>query len=281
MVIIYNTLINYEFKNIYIKDEFENKKEYYYLGFQSVEYYITKVVYNYLLKYNTNIEFCCDFTLLQKIIKRFNSKEYFKKIFISIEEKYIYSFIGAVIVDNYIEIESVINKLYKIENYLLTIYKKEENKYLFVNKFLENNNYKIETLFDFKEEVNCTCCIVELNHYFTNSSTTMLEAKYIVLEEIAEYLIENKLYYEIEEVVLDFDINNACEKLELLYEKKYINKPNYFYIIHDQYQTVKHEVRCSIDGVSFYAVKINNEKEIAKNQAALAMIEMLIIQNNT
>ncbi len=280
MIIIYKSITSYEFTHDYIKETFENKKEYYYLGFQSIEYYITKIIYNYLVKYNHEISFCCDFTLLQKIVKRISSKEYFKKQF-NLDEKYIYSLIGAVICDNNLLVEDVVKELYDIEGYLLSIFKKEDNKYLFVKKYLDKNKYHLETTYTYLNDVTCTCYLVELNHYFSNSAKTMLEAKYIILEEIANYLVENKLYYNIEEVLGDYSIDNAVEKLDLLYDRKYINKPNYFYVTHDQFEVIKYEVRCSIDNLSFYSIKIHDSKNIAKNQAAFSMLEMIIIQNNT
>ncbi len=281
MISIYRNISKYEFINDYIKNDFENKKEYYYLGFQYYESLITKVVYNYLTKINQEISFCCDFVLLQKIVKRISSKEYFKSNFKEFDEKYIYSFIGAILCDNQSNIEEVVNEIYNIESYLLTIYKKESNKYLEVKKYLTKNKYNLTTTYIFSDVAECTCCITELNHYFTNNATTMLEAKYTVLEEIYEYLIDNKLYYDIEEILGEYQIDNACEKLELLYTKNYINKVNYFYIEHDQFAVVKHEVRCSVDGLSFYSIKIHDNKDVAKKQAAFSMLEMIVIQNNT
>ncbi len=51
------------------------------------------------------------------------AKEYFKNV-INKEEKYIYSYIGAVICDDTREIQRVIEQLYNIEDFLLQIYKK-------------------------------------------------------------------------------------------------------------------------------------------------------------
>ncbi|MFI3252616.1 MAG: double-stranded RNA binding motif domain-containing protein [bacterium] len=277
---MYNTISKYEFKNKLIENEFSSKKEYYYLGFQSVEYYLTKIVYYFLKEYNTEINFCCNFNLLQKIVKRLNSKEYFKLCFKEIDEKYIYSFIGAVIIDNDAA-QYVISEIYKVEDFLLKIYKKEENKYLLVSKYLSNKSYELTTSFVFNDKVECTCGIKELNRYFNNTSNSVLDAKYIVLEEVYEYLIENNLYYDLNELVNGYTIDNAIEKLEILFEKKCISSPKYIYIEHDQFEETKYEVRCSIDDVNFYAVKIHNTKLMAKQLAAYAMIEMLILQNNT
>lgn len=280
MIFIYKSITKYEFINDYIKDNFESRKEYYYLGFQSVEGLITKVIYKYLVNVNIDISFCCDFVLLQKIVKRISSKEYFKNNF-EFDEKYVYSFIGAVVCDDYSKIDEVINELYKIEDYLLTIFKKENNKYLEVRKYLSKKNFELLTVYSFSDVVCCTCNLVELNHYFTNTAKTMLEAKYIVIEEIYEYLIDNKLYYQIEEVLGEYNIENASEKLNELYNLGYINKPNYFHLEHDQFQNTKYEVRCSVEGLSFYSIKIHDNKNTAKNQAAFSMLEMIIIQNNT
>lgn len=281
MIFIYKSITKYEFVNDYIKETFENRKEYYYLGFQSADYLITKIIYNYLVKYNQEISFCCDFTLLQKIVKKLTSKEYFKMKFSNFDEKYIYSLIGAIISDNYSAVEDVINELFGIEFYLLTIYKKENNKFIFIRDYLKKNNYTLTTSFSFSDRIECTCFIVELNHYFSNFSNTMLEAKYLVLEEIYTYLLDNKLYYNIDEIIEGYNVSNSSIKLNELYEKNYINKPNYFIVEHDQFKNVKYEVRCSVAGLSFYSIKFHDDKDIAKNQAAYSMIEMIRIQNNT
>lgn len=281
MIVVYSKFVQYEFKNSFIEKEFENKKEYYYLGFQSIEYLITKNIYNYLLDSNSNIGFCCDFSLLQKIIKRITSKEYFKKIFNDVDEKYIYSFVGAVILDNSIVVEELIAKMYRIESFLLTIYKKEDNKYLLVDKFIKAKQYNITTTFSFLENVECVCYIEELNRYFSNSSKSMLNAKYSVLEEIYEFLIDNKLYYDLNDLISGYSVDSSVHFLEVLHEKKIISNPEYFYIVHDQFEETKYEVQCRIKGLSFYSIKIHNTKEEAKNLAAFSMLEMIVIQNNT
>lgn len=278
---MYSKFVEYEFKNSFIKEEFKNKKEYYYLGFQCIDCLITKIIYNYLINYNSNISFCCDFSFLQKIVKRVTSKEYFKQLFDDIDEKYIYSFIGAVTLDDSRVVEIIVDKLYKIESFLLTIYKKEANKYILIEKFINNRKYNLSTNFSFLENVECVCCIEELNRYFTNSSNSMLSAKYTVLEEIYDFLVDNQMYYDINDLVNGYTIESSVHHLELLHDKKIINKPEYFYVTHDQFEETKYEVRCSISGLSFYSIKIHNTKEEAKNLAAFSMLEMIVMQNNT
>lgn len=268
--------MTYEFKNDFIKNNFENKKEYYYLGFQSIDFYITKIIYNYLIEYNKTIDFCCEFTLLQKIVKKICSKEYFSKTQKQ-TEKYIYSYIGAIICDDITKVESQINEIYKIEEYLLTIFKKEDNKYLYIKKYLDKNNFNITTNFIFNNDVFCEVTLEELSITFNISNKTMLEAKYNTLELLYNYLIENKMYYDISEVVDGYDSTNAFEKLKNLFKEGYINKPNYFYIEHSQYEEIKYEVRCSVEGYSFYSVKIHNNKLIAQNLAAFSMLEMITL----
>lgn len=271
---MYKDICSYEFVNDYIKDNFENKKEYYYLGFQSVDSYITKIVYNYLSECNSELKFCCDFTLLQKIVKRILSKEYFNLI-IKLDEKYVYSFIGAIICDNpnTIKITNVICDIYKVEEYLLKIFKKEENKYLFINKWLQKNNYTLITNYSYSNNINCTCSINNL--FFSSDNKTMLEAKYDVCEEIAKYLINNKLYYNIKEIIGEYTIEESIEKLDYLYQEGYINNPNYIYLEHDNFEQIKYEVRCNIEGLSFYSVKIHNTKEKAKLLSAYSMLKMI------
>lgn len=280
MIAIYKSISKYKFKHESIEENFENKKEYYYLGFQSIDYYITKIVYSYLIKFNQKISFCCDFTLLQKIVKRISSKEYFKQHF-SLEEKYVYSFIGAVISDDVSFAEDVINEIYKIEDYLLTIFKKEENKFILVNKYLLKRKSDITTTFTHTDKVGCTCYVSCLNRYFTNYSSTILEAKYIVLEEIYTYLIENNLYYDIDEIIGEYNVSNACETLELLYKHGFIDEPIYNVIVHDEFESCKYEVRCNVSGLSYYSIKIHDNEEEAKNQSAFSMVEMIVLQNRT
>ncbi len=270
--------MRYEFKNDFIKNNFENKKEYYYLGFQSIDFYITKLVYNYLIEYNNEIKFCCDFTMLQKIVKKLTSKEYFSNN-IKESEKFIYSYIGAIICDDITKVDEEVNDIYKIEDFLLTIYKKEDNKFLYIKKYLDKNNYKLSTSYIYNNDVYCEVHLHELNLSYSSSSKTMLEAKYEVLEKLYTYLIENKLYFEISELVEGYSVNDAYSRLNKLYDDGYINKPNYFYVEHSQYEEVKYEVRCSVEGYNFYSVKIHSDKTTAQNLAAFSMLEMITIQN--
>ncbi|MFI3328845.1 MAG: double-stranded RNA binding motif domain-containing protein [bacterium] len=267
----------YKFNHDYIKNEFENNKEYYYLGFQCIDSYITKIVYSYLSEYNSVMKFCCDFTLLQKIIKKILSKEYFIST-IKEEEKYIYSLIGAIIFDSDNEqvILDEINDIYKVEHFLLKIYKKEENKYLLVNSWLKKKGFECITSYTYSNVITCTCNIN--NIYYVKEENTLLKAKYGIYEEIYEYLIENNLYYNISDVVGVFDINTSIDKLEELYQKGYIKKPNYIFIDHDNFEEIKYEVRCSIENISFYSVKIHNTKEKAKQLCAYSMLQMIVDQ---
>lgn len=275
---MYKTISKHIFKNDYIEVDFPNKKEYYFLGFQSVDYYITKIVYNYLIHYNCNIKFCCSFNLIQKIIKKLTSKEYFKDCF-SLDEKYIYSFIGAVICDNNNDVLMVVDEIFDVEGFLLTIFKKEENKYSIVNKFLKKNGYTLITNYNISDDVVCSVDFLELNTTFTQRSSTIIEAKYKVYEEISRYLISSKLLYNINEVIGEYSIDDSIMKLDKLYEGGYLKKPNYIYIEHSEFEEIKYEVRCSIEDVSFYSVKIHTNKNIAKNQAAYSMLEMIVQQN--
>ncbi len=108
----------------------------------------------------------------------------------------------------------------------------------------------------------------------------MLEAKYAVIEEIRQYIIENKLHFDAKEVITNYDITNSYNVLENLYDDKYINKPNYFILEHDQFDEKKYEIRCSVEGYNFYSVKIHSDKEVAKNLAAYSMLEMIVLQSN-
>lgn len=270
--------MNYQFKNIYIKNNFENKREYYYLGFQSAEYYITKIIYNYLSKVSDEIEFCCDFKLLQRIVKKISSKEYLTKIRVE-QEMYIYSYIGAMICDNANNIEYEIDRVFKIEEFLLSIYKKETSKYKFVKKFIKDNNYEFNAEYIFAKEVTCNVNIFDMNVIFTNTGTSMIDSLYNTVNEINQYLLDNRMYFPTKDIAVDYNVNNSYDKLEELFENNYINKPSYQIIEHDESDDIKYEVRCSVSGYNFYSVKIHNNKEISKNLAAYSMLKMIIDKN--
>lgn len=268
----------YSFNNNYIKENYLSKKEYYYIGFQSIDFYITRILYKYLSKYNTALEFCCDFTLLQKFSKKICSKEYFSENIIS-NDKEVYSYIGAVICDcNTLNmVEDVIEKIYKIEEFLLRAYKKENNKYVSVYKYIKKSTTNITTNYSYINNIECSCYISSINMYFYNSGSSMLEAKYNTLVDIDTYLTNNKLNLDIIEFIGDYNVDNSYDKLEQLCNT-YFTKPTYLYIEHTNYEDIKYEVRCSIDNISFYSVKIHNSKELARNLASFSMLEMLIEQ---
>lgn len=266
--------MNYKFKNNFIKDNYKDKKEYYFLGFQCIDYYISKLVYNYLMRYDLIGEFCCDFDIVQKIIKKITSKEYFNKIF-SENQKTIYSYLGAIIFDDESSVEREIDNLYKVESFLLNVFKKDGNIYMDIKKYLDKNNLMINTYYSFNQNVECS---IEINNQlFKSIGNSLIESKYDALEKYYQFLISNKLFYDIKDLVAGYDPNNSYNKLEQLFNDGYINKPNYLYIEHDEFNDIKYEVRCSVNGYNFYSVKIHNNKEVAKNLAAYSMIEMIIM----
>ncbi len=271
--------MNYEFKNLNIERNFKEEKEYYYLGFTSIDYIVTKIVYSYLSIYNSYLEFCCDFNMVQRIIKKILSNEYYDQN-VKGNRKYIYSYIGAIILDDTDAVESFVNEIFNIDNFLLTIFKKENNKYKLVNSYLTSAGLTSNTHISISNIIKCSLSIEEIGVRFNAEGRSIIEAKYNCMVEFANFLIKEKGFFDVNELLHNYNELNACEKLYELYSMGYIEEPNYFYLEHNEFEKTKYEVRCSVKGYNFFAVKINDDKDKAKNLSAFSMLDMISAQCN-
>lgn len=113
---------------------------------------------------------------------------------------------------------------------------------------------------------------------FVAEADNKREAKMDLAKQIINYLEENDLFYSVEDIVGELLLDRAINQLQELFQKGYIQQPNYSEeeIYHEG--GYKWRVECHVASYEYYFDSIANSKKDAKKQAAFSMLEHIIVE---
>ncbi len=263
-------LIDYQFINKKILECVKNDDDFYrYYGYNFLNTICLKIIYEWF-SYEIDGYYYLDipYKNVNAIINKVKSKEYLEKCNNKLNQNIsVLSVVGGVMFDSNNEdiVVSLIRKILYIDEIIC-----QKNYYIMLKKWcLRRGISSLDYSYD-GSEVYLT--IDEYNLKFKEVDKTLYKALNKVSEEVCRYLVENKMFFKVKDVVGEYSYDNAYEKLNKLATEGYFSMPKYHQQLHDN----GYEVKCSIAEFTFYFIEVKRTIEDAKRSAALGMLDLII-----
>lgn len=192
----------------------------------------------------------------------------------SVKEDLFEAIIGAVTIDsdwNFEEIENVVDRLLSVDNYLKNGFENEDNNYVDIIQVWCQKKYNWIPTFLYEERSNGYLCQVILDDNFkrfTKYGDSKREARMFACKDAYEYLLDNKLLYNVFDDIGEPEIDRAINQLQELYQKGYINEPEYYFEeTYDYNGNPLWHCECCVKGIYGYQGDYSSKKTGKKTVA--------------
>lgn len=216
----------------------------------------------------------------------------------SVKEDLFEAIIGAVAIDSDFDeetIEDLIDIMLDPDQYIENDFEETEDNYIgMLQEWCQNNGYGLPD-YNFTDQWENPPLNVKwqygekyrdhIYHWrfsieiedkvFSAEADSKKEAKMELAKQVIEYLKENDIYYDLEDIVGEPTLDRAVNQLQELYQKKWIKAPNYIFEEVYHSGTYQWKVECHVEGYEYYFYAISASKKEAKKQAALEMLEYI------
>lgn len=263
-------VIDYQFSNKKILECVKNDDEFYRCyGYNLLNTVCLKIIYEWF-SYELDGYYYIDipYNNVTAIINKIKSKDYLEKCNNKLNQNIsVLSVLGGVMFDS--NNENILMSLTKKILYTDEIICKK-NYYIMLKKWcfrrdVSSFNYSYDG-----NEVYLT--IDEYNIKFKENDRTLFKSLNKVSEEVCRYLVDNKMFFKVKDVVGEYNYDNAYEKLNKLATEGYFSMPYYQTQPHDN----GYEIKCTISDFTFYFIEVKRTIVDAKRSAALGMLDLII-----
>lgn len=203
----------------------------------------------------------------------------------SVKEDLFEAIVGAVAIDSdwdFNAIEEVVKMMLDFNAF----FNKKENEVEYVQEVQEwsQKNHSELPNYSFYETYdgyNCTLYLPGINYRFDSNAKSKAGARFLAAKEAYEYLDYNDLLYNMEDEVGEPDYERAINQLQELYQKGFINKPEYVFEEEQDYNGNSIWVcTCYINGIDEEFTNESSSKKESKKDSAYDMICYLLEESN-
>lgn len=200
----------------------------------------------------------------------------------SVKEDLFEAIIGAVAIDSNWDnkkIDDAVDSLLQPFNYINNI--DEDDNYIDLIQWWTQKEYGELPHYEFKEKNGGFECILDLKslkYNIVGSGKSKQSARMKAAQYAYECLNEEGLWWTMQDEIGEYSLETSINKLQELYQKKYINNPQYdFYETgYDYNGNIIWRCECKVDGYDGYAFYEANSKKEAKKNAALIMLKHIL-----
>ena len=200
----------------------------------------------------------------------------------SVKEDLFEAIIGAVAIDSNWDnkkIDDAVDSLLQPFNYINNI--DEDDNFIDLIQWWTQKEYGELPCYEFRERYDEFECILSLKT-FGYDIVGRGKSKQVARMKAAQYayerLNEEGLWWTMQDEIGEYSLENSINKLQELYQKEYINNPQYdFYEVgYDYNGNITWRCECKVDGYDRYANYEASSKKEAKKNAALIMLNHIL-----
>lgn len=205
----------------------------------------------------------------------------------SVKEDLFEAIVGAVAVDSNWDLESienVVNMMLGFNDYFNNNRYDDEIDYVAeIQKWVQKHYNQLPdyTINEIYYGYRCQLDLPEIRYYFTGEGRSKPGARYLAAKEAYNYLAENNMLFNLEDEVGEPDYNRAINQLQELYQKGFINEPEYIY---DEDKDNRGNsiwyCTCHIDGIDEEFTNKSSKQKEAKRDSAYDMICYILQGSN-
>ena len=200
----------------------------------------------------------------------------------SVKEDLFEAIIGAVAIDSNWDnkkIDDAVDSLLQPFNYINNI--DEDDNFIDLIQWWTQKEYGELPCYEFRERYDEFECILSLKT-FGYDIVGRGKSKQVARMKAAQYayerLNEEGLWWTMQDEIGEYSLENSINKLQELYQKEYINNPQYDFseVGYDYNGNIIWRCECKVDGYDRYANYEASSKKEAKKNAALIMLNHIL-----
>lgn len=202
---------------------------------------------------------------------------------ISVKEDLFEAIIGAVTLDSYWNITIIENVVKRMIDFEYFFNNRISNNYIAIIQHWSQRTYNELPKYTYSNNNNvfiCELCLQGLYEQFIGYGKSKKEATFYAARCAYDFLKENNLLSIRKRVISEFNIDTAINKLQELYQKRYISEPIYKY--KEEYDINGNSIwiySCEILSLRMQFYSESSSKRESKKQAAYQALEYCLRNN--